>query len=237
MAFDYYRTEVKNLIAVRSASTMLSNEAAFGNRIFRGASDGLGLQGRGPIIAIDQRNENLGKTDIEGIDVDLRWQGGATPYGRFGIGVSTSYVSKWETTNPDGSVDNGLNETSSTVFGVVPRLRNSTTLGWQAGSFTTSVTHHWMSGVQDICGNLLQDDFGNCPPGSSPKTKPYQTVDLQVRYDGIRNLGITVGIKNVFDQEPPFVNGAGGAFQSGYDPTWGDPRLRWAYVNLSYKFF
>ncbi|MCU0950996.1 MAG: TonB-dependent receptor [Burkholderiaceae bacterium] len=237
MAFDYYQTEVKNLIAIRSASSMLEREASFGGKIFRGAADGLGLQGRGPIIAIDQRSENLGKTDIEGIDVDLRWQGGATPYGRFGIGLSSSFVTKWETTNPDGTVDNSLGNTSSTVVGVIPRLRNVTTLGWQAGKFMTSLTHNWQSGVQDICGNLLQDAFGNCPAGSSPKTKPYQTIDLQVRYEAIRNMGITVGIKNLLDEAPPFVNGAGGAFQSGYDPSWGDPRLRWAYVNLSYKFF
>ena len=232
---DYYQTQVKNLIDVRDASTLLTNEATFGNKVFRGPADGLGL--RGPIIAIDQRNENLGRADIEGVDFDLRTRTDATPYGRFGLSLSASYVGKWEIKNPDGSVENRLGKTSSSITGTISRLRNVTTLTWQAGKWTTALTHNWQAGVNDLCGNLLQDDFGNCPAGTSPKTPDYVTIDLQTRFEGIRNMAVTVGIKNLTDEAPPFVNGAGGAFQSGYDPTYGDPRLRFIYATVSYKFF
>lgn len=232
---DYYQTEVKNLIDTRDVATILANEATFGNKVFRGAPDGLGV--RGPIIAVDQRNENLGTAKISGIDFDLRTSTDATPYGRFGLALSASYVGKWEIENPDGSIEDRLGKTSGAILGTISRLRNVTTLTWQAGKWTTALTHNWQSGVIDLCGNLLQDDFGNCPPGSQPKTPAYQTLDLQVRYEGIRNLGITVGIRNLTDEAPPFVNGTGGAFQSGYDPTYGDPRLRFMYATVSYKFF
>lgn len=232
---DVYKTQVKNLIDVRDASTLLANEATFSNKIFRGPADGLGF--RGPIIAIDQRNENLGRADIEGLDFDLRTRTDATPYGRFGLSLTASYVGKWEIKNPDGSIENRLGRTSGSIAGTISRLRNVTTVTWQAGSWTSALTHNWQSGVIDLCGNLLQDDFGNCPAGTQPKTPAYKTFDLQTRYEGIKNLAVTVGIKNLTDEAPPFVNGSGGAFQAGYDPTYGDPRLRFIYGTISYKFF
>lgn len=232
---DVYKTQVKNLIDVRDASTLLANEATFSNKVFRGPADGLGF--RGPIIAIDQRNENLGRADIEGLDFDLRTRTDATPYGRFGLSLTASYVGKWEIKNPDGSIENRLGRTSGSIAGTISRLRNVTTVTWQAGSWTSALTHNWQSGVIDLCGNLLQDDFGNCPAGTQPKTPAYKTFDLQTRYEGIKNLAVTVGIKNLTDEAPPFVNGSGGAFQAGYDPTYGDPRLRFIYGTISYKFF
>jgi iron complex outermembrane recepter protein len=227
VGFDYFDTQVKDLIQVLADSFLLENEDQYQDRVTRGPS--------GEIVIIDQRLENLGKTIIKGLDWDIRGNL-RTDVGRFALSWSGTYMSTWKTQNPDGSYENAIGTTSAAVSGFIPRIRHSTSLTWSVSDWAITSTYNWQSRADDICGNLLQDDFGDCPAGFVLKTKPYETMDAQVEYSGIKGLGIALGVRNLFDADPPYVNGAGGAFQSGYDPTVGDPRGRFAYVNLKYKF-
>jgi iron complex outermembrane receptor protein len=59
--------------------------------------------------------------------------------------------------------------------------------------------------------------------------------DLQGRYTGFRNVRIVLGIKNLFDRDPPFTNQPFST-QVGYDPSYADPRGRSFYANLTYAF-
>ena len=43
------------------------------------------------------------------------------------------------------------------------------------------------------------------------------------------------GVKNLFDTSPPFSNQAY-FFISGYDPSYTDPRGRFLYAGMQYKF-
>ena len=50
-------------------------------------------------------------------------------------------------------------------------------------------------------------------------------------------LALTVGIKNLFNQDPPYTNSGGQvSFQSGYDPQYADPRGRFIYLTATYTF-
>ncbi len=224
---DYFRTTVKDLIQVLSETYILENEGQYGSRVTRGPS--------GEIIAIDQRLENLGKVNISGVDLDARaaWSTGA---GKFSVGWSATYMSRWESQNPDGTYTSDLGTTSGSVTGYIPRFRHTTSGTWAYSDWIVSGQYNWQSGATDICGNLLQDDFGNCPAGSGTKTSAYETIDAQVQYTGIKHLQLTAGVRNLLDRDPPYVNGSGGAFQAGYDPTYVDPRGRFLYVNVSYQF-
>ena len=60
-----------------------------------------------------------------------------------------------------------------------------------------------------------------------------------VTYTGVKNTGLTFGIKNLFDKAPPFAaaydsnTGAG----SSWEPRVADPRLRSFTMTVDYKFF
>ena len=66
----------------------------------------------------------------------------------------------------------------------------------------------------------------------------YQLWDASVRYAGVKNMGLTLGVKNLFDRKPPFSaaydsnTGAG----SSWEPRVADPRGRAFTVTLDYKF-
>ena len=48
------------------------------------------------------------------------------------------------------------------------------------------------------------------------------TWDLAVTWTGVKNLTVTAGLLNMFNQEPPFSN-QGGGFQVGYDYRYANP--------------
>jgi iron complex outermembrane receptor protein len=59
--------------------------------------------------------------------------------------------------------------------------------------------------------------------------------DLQGSYTGFKNLTLTLGVKNLWDANPPFTNSLL-TFQSGYDPSYYDPRARFLYGSVRYAF-
>jgi iron complex outermembrane receptor protein len=63
------------------------------------------------------------------------------------------------------------------------------------------------------------------------------TFDWQTKWDMSKMLALTVGVKNLFDRDPPLslrVNGAG--HQLGYDPRYASPYGRTFYVTGEARF-
>ena len=59
--------------------------------------------------------------------------------------------------------------------------------------------------------------------------------DLQGTYTGFKNTKLTLGVKNLFDTNPPSSNQQA-TFIVGFDPSYYDPRARFVYGSVSYKF-
>ena len=52
----------------------------------------------------------------------------------------------------------------------------------------------------------------------------------------MKNVRLTMGVKNVFDKNPPMYIPVSNQFAAGYDISMYDPRSRFAYISASYKF-
>ncbi|HSU42643.1 MAG TPA: hypothetical protein VLN42_00360, partial [Casimicrobiaceae bacterium] len=52
---------------------------------------------------------------------------------------------------------------------------------------------------------------------------------------GFRNWKLTLGVKNLFDRNPPKSNQQS-TFILGFDPTYYDPRARFVYGSVTYRF-
>jgi iron complex outermembrane receptor protein len=59
---------------------------------------------------------------------------------------------------------------------------------------------------------------------------------VQLAYNGVKNLKLVAGVKNLLDRDPPFTIAGAGVFQVGFDPGYADPRGRTVYFNASYQF-
>ncbi len=63
----------------------------------------------------------------------------------------------------------------------------------------------------------------------------YSVWDIFGSYAVNKALTVSLGVKNVFDTDPPYSNQAI-TFQAGYDPRYTDPTGRAYYAKLSYAF-
>lgn len=59
--------------------------------------------------------------------------------------------------------------------------------------------------------------------------------DLQGSYSGFTNRKLTLGVKNLFDRDPPKSNQQS-TFTAGSDPTYYDTRARFVYASVTYRF-
>lgn len=235
LAFDYFNIKIEQLITQGiPAATILSDLNRYSSLITRGASTTFnGMTIPGAIIDIDQTNINLGKAYLVGVDVDLRAATPVTTYGRLGFSLNGTYLSKYDVQNPDGSFSTALDTANSSTGGVTVRWRHYAAATWTYGPLALTFAQQFQKKYNDLPGT-----FETTGPGFVPrKVGAYEIYHLHGVYTGLRNLTLTLGVRNLFDKDPPYTNAGGQtSFQAGYDPLYVDPRGRFLYARVSYKF-
>jgi iron complex outermembrane receptor protein len=238
LGLDAFRVDLKNpIIFGIDPSALLSFESKYPGFISRGAPTGDCPGCPGPVQQINQLNLNLGATNVNGIDADLRWRLPTDRLGTFNFGIVGTYFSKYEIQQPDSSFLSVVGRASLIVNGaggVIPRWHHYASVGWESGSWEAVVSQNFQSHYQDVPGTFEDPT----DPAFKPReVASYQTFDVQGAYSGIEHLKIAVGLKNAFNKDPPYTNAGGqNYFQAGYDPGYADPRGRFMYGTVSYSF-
>ncbi len=135
------------------------------------------------------------------------------------------------------------------VFGpdqqVVFRTTMNFSVGLQTGAFINTLTAHYKSGYKDESYGAGTDVFLAGPNGTLGASvafagldvPSYTTFDWQTKFNYNKAAQLTVGIKNMFDRNPPLtLQTGGGGNQVGYDGRYADPIGRAFYLSGSYKF-
>jgi iron complex outermembrane recepter protein len=118
------------------------------------------------------------------------------------------------------------NTFQSNVVGVVPRWKHYASLGWDSGPWSATFAQTYQAGYIDA-----QTD-GN---GDLRRVSSMSLFDLQGQYNGFKHLTLTLGVKNLFDSNPPLTNQPN-SFQALYDPSYYDARARFLYGSIRYEF-
>jgi len=188
----------------------------------------------GQITQISQTNLNFGQTKLAGFDFDTKFRFNAGEVGRFTVGYSGTYFTKYDTENLDGSFSPNINLVNGNTGGLIPRLKTYLSVTLARGPWAFTVAQNWQNGYEDLPGTL---EDPSDPAFKARRVGAYEIYDAQVQYTGVKNLSMTFGMKNVFNRPPPYSNAGGQtSFQSGYDPQYADPRGRFAYAVLTYSF-
>jgi iron complex outermembrane receptor protein len=218
VSLDYFNIKIKDKIGTVSETTIFDNYDKYAS-YFVYAADGKTLQYVNAVL------DNLGEVHTSGIDASLRWKLPRSAAGDFSFVVDGTWVHSYEYQNEPGGayVQNvGVYAEESPVF----RWKHNAAINWKKGPWAASFANKYLSGYVDQ--NDVADAYVH-------KVRAYSTYSLSGSYAGIRNTELTVGIKNLFDTDPPYTN-QGTTFQSGYDPRYTDPLGRTFYVKATYKF-
>ncbi|MRX08306.1 TonB-dependent receptor [Pseudoduganella sp. FT25W] len=236
IAIDYWKINVNNLVTSLSPEYIIDHEdiPAYGALVQRDAG--------GNITQITSTNLNAGGLKTAGVDVDARWTIAKTAnYGTFGARLNGTYVTKYDMTLPDGTVQQSVARTVDATGsplnavangGIILRWKHQLAFDWKYQSWGVNLTQNFQSGYHDA--TRADEDLEKSV--TPVRVGAFSTWDSQVSYTGVKNLTVRVGVKNLFNRQPPEIIGLGNYFQAGYDPTYYDAHGATGYVSASYKF-
>jgi iron complex outermembrane receptor protein len=230
IGIDYWRINREGTIQSLSLTDMLRNHTLFADAFIRDAA--------GNLVAIDNRWLNAGETVTRGIDIVAR-TGGRVGAATWSLVLDGSYLlekkSRLTQSAPFGGSEVAVFNRAGDL-GL--RWKHSLTGTYARGAWTGTLQQLYRSGYKDY--QLPGVANGSVvPPQWNPKVKPYQVWNASATWSGMKNLGITIGVKNLLDRDPPFSAaydtnlGVG----SSWEPRVADPRGRSYTLQIDYKFF
>ncbi len=226
-SIDYFKINLKNSIVDGiNPGVVLGDLNQFGFLVARGPVDPNFPNLPGPIQSLNQTYINLGNQHIQGIDLEARYRAPVQSWGRLTFDINGTYYLRYDTENIDGTYSGNVGTIyGSPNSGVIPRWKHYATLTWDQGPWSATLAQTFQSSYTDA-----QQDFNGLRTVGS-----MSLWDLQGTYSGFKNLKLTLGVKNLFDRNPPVSNQDSG-FIAGFDPSYYDPRARFVYGSINYKF-
>jgi iron complex outermembrane receptor protein len=222
LGVDYWTINKKKTIGALSDDQIFTNfDMLESTNIVRGPVDTPTLPG--PIVQVIETSQNLGELWTSGVDVDLNLRGPVTSFGRFGFNLNGTYVDKWQ---QQLDAVHYVAAVGSSVVGAIPRWRHYATLYWNFGPWSATLAQTYSSGYTEINPQ---------PPNNERKVGGYDIWNVQGTYTGFKNTTVTMGIKNLFDREPPFSNQTSQGLVM-FDPRYADPRGRTFYAQVAVSF-
>lgn len=206
----------------------------------------------GDVADVDATLTNQGSAEVEGYDftVDYRFE---TSFGNFTVNWDNSYISKYNTRISDTSDVQERVANYTTNFPIW-RLRSNLNLGWQRGDWDASLKGRWYSALDESCDVVaLAALYSGQPELESLCSKARrQTVDftgapavvfeneidatmywdLQVGVKVPWNARVSLGVNNLFDEDPPL---AFSSFANTFDPQYELPG-QFYYLRYDQKF-
>lgn len=237
LGVDYWNIKLDQIITTPSAQEVVSQfrkgDPAYKNLVI--------LTPDNQVDQISTFLYNTGSATVSGYDVEVNWKE-TFSFGNVFLNILGTYMNKYDQVSPGGDLSHKvgtmisgscLDDSSAPVLdanggGVILRWKSLSTLGWSQGPWSASIVQNWYNGYQAGCQQLA----------SAPTYVPSQQIyDLYFAYTGVKNLKLAIGAKNIFDKNPPIYVPVSNQFQAGYDVSLYDPKSRFVYFTLGYKFF
>ena len=228
---DYWQIKIDNFIVAPSALAMVT-AALNGGFLVRPGE--VVRAGDGTVDTVTQIVANAASANFGGFDFGAHWGDGFS-FGKLGVDYNGTYYTKADLTWPNGIVEHNIgtmvDSDGGTLTlpgnGVVVRYKHNLALNWSNASWGATLVQNYYTGYRT--GNNQVD-------GEPHYADSFTTYDLQGQYTGLKNVKISVGVKNLFDKNPNLVIPTANFFQFGYDPSIYDPRARFYYARASVSF-
>ena len=193
--------------------------------IAQALSEGRYVRANGQVLVFTTL-QNYAQQEVSGLDFDGKLTFRRTAVGNLTVRNFTTY---YFSNKLRDAADAPWSEYNATY--AYPRWRNTLVVGTETGPWSVS------TGVRTTAG--FYDQTAPAPiAASTRRVASHSEVDLQGGYTGVKNLQVTLGIKNLFDRMPPFslVNASSNGYsQMGFAELYTN-RGRFFYGTVAYKF-
>lgn len=229
---DYWGLKLRNVLGALTIAEVQQNPAKYEQYIFRGP-DGI-------IDHIVASQANRGQTRIRGADVAVGYRFPKTSIGTFNAQLDGTWYDKYEfqgekdgqwfqnvgiITNDGRFGAAGPNSGLAGMPQVNPRWKHTASLGYTNGPWGGTLSQRHQTGLRDLTPRA----------GSSlTKVDSYTQYNLNVRYKGIKNATISLGVNNITEEWPPLT--ANTIYSGGYVTSMADMMGRVYRASVEYKF-
>ncbi len=214
MGLDFWWIKIAGQIEEFPESEVFAHPDEYADRIVRAAD--------GSIDHIITGLANLGNVKTSGIDVSLDYRFPLTPIGQFALDLQGTYVTRYDYQQTiGGAYTDRVGDFQGDS--VAQRWKHNITGSWNYDAYRASLTNRFTTGYNDY------------DPTTHQRVSSYSLWDMSAGYTFNKVLDLDVGVKNIFDRDPPFSNQAY-TFQSGYDPRYTDPLGRTLFARMTYHF-
>jgi iron complex outermembrane receptor protein len=217
---NYYDIKVDGAIAAINPQVTLSRCALLGDaascaNVVRTSS--------GLIARVVGLLGNISGIRTKGVDLTVNYRSPETSVGMIGLTLNGNYLAKYEETVPTASGAAAISYRGTTrgfPDQSYPKFKGNAVASWSLGDFDASFTGRYINHVTESDGNRLKNTF-------------YGDVQLTFSPSFLdRKFAFTLGVINVFNQDPPACNTCTGP---NYDPTTYDVPGQFGYVRVAYK--
>ncbi|QDP02984.1 TonB-dependent receptor [Thalassotalea sp. PS06] len=227
MNVDWWEIIIEGTIQVPGRDDLVENYDVFTDNFIRDSS--------GELVSIDQRYVNAGERNTSGVEVGAKYTADIGP-GELSVNFNGSYLIEDKKKLLDNApFSDNLVGTHSR--GNIPlRWKHTLAFNYTIEDFTVNLTQVFRDSYEDEVPPGIESGEID-PPNWDPEVDSYTVYNTSVQYTGWDNIGITFGIKNILDEEPPFTAHQND-FSPGaaFDPRVADPRGRAYTLHATYTF-
>lgn len=162
----------------------------------------------------DGRRQNLGTSLFRGLDFTAayRWNWGGV---ELDAGIQGTYILDYLFEAVPGA---GLVNVLDTI-GFTQKFRSQADIGAKVGGFKSRLTWNHLNGYTNTTSTVARD------------VSNYDTFDLLLGYDFTDRINLSLDVRNLFDEDPPFVDTT-----NGFDPQASNPIPRMFAITANVKF-
>jgi len=257
LTLDWWQVDIDTAIVTQSAQAILNG--CYGSGI-QGNCDLITRDQSGAISGLLAVPNNIGTFSTEGFDFTVAYRMPETSFGKFSFVWDTSYlVNAYSDLDGDGDFEEdpvdgveGGNQIGE-YFGTGAnnwRIRSNLQTRWEMGDFGATWLIRYYSDQDESCANLstvqiplLCSDpnrFTNLDSDTDPAPdfRPENHVperfysDVSVYWKAPWNARVTLGVNNLFDEDPPLTPTA---FANTFDPAYDIPG-KFFYMSYNQRF-
>ena len=232
LTVDYWGLKLKDVLGAVSIAEIQQNPDKYNDFIIRRPD--------GTIGHIVASQANRGQTRIRGADISGSYRFPKTSFGTFDAKLDATWYHKYEFQSERGGpwMSNVGIITNDGRFGsagpnaglagapqVNPRWKYTAAVTYSTGDWKTTLSQRFNTALTDLtprAGSTLTE------------VESYSQFNLNVRYTGIKNTTVSLGVNNITEEWPPLT--ANTIYGGGYLTSMADMLGRVYRVSVEYKF-
>lgn len=216
---NYYNIKVDGAIQQVDPATILDNCYVNNDPV---ACAAVPRTASGQITQIQGVLENIGGIRTDGLDVNLSGRLPTAGLGQFVLTSNNSFLFKYDELIPTATGTQVVHRRATEIgspYNGYPHLKSVNSIDWTKDQWGATLIGRYTSGMKESDGHNID-------------TRWY--FDAQARWepDFMRDLGIAIGVNNIFKKDPPVCTTCG---IPNYDPNLYDIPGRYFYGRISVK--